>query len=66
MHVLQICCFNRHSKLQSRMNCGPDQGPIIQVWPSGQITLTGDVIGSKGGTVRYDATVVFRDPAMKL
>ena len=24
MHVLQICCFNRHSKLQSRMNCGPD------------------------------------------
>ena len=24
MHVLQICCFNRHSNLQSRMNCGPD------------------------------------------
>ena len=23
MHVLQICCFNRHSNLQSRMNCGP-------------------------------------------
>ena len=27
------------------------QGPIIQVWPSGQITLTGDVIGSRGGTM---------------
>ena len=24
MHVLQICCFNRHSNLQCRMNCGPD------------------------------------------
>ena len=24
MHVLQICCFNRHSNLQSRVNCGPD------------------------------------------
>ena len=24
MHVLQICCFNHHSNLQSRMNCGPD------------------------------------------
>ena len=25
MHVLlQTCCFNRHSNLQSRMNCGPD------------------------------------------
>ena len=24
MHVLQICCFNRHPNLQSRMNCGPD------------------------------------------
>ena len=24
MHVLQICCFNRQSNLQSRMNCGPD------------------------------------------
>ena len=42
------------------------QGPIIQVWPSGQITLTGDVIGSGGGTMRYEATMVFRDPAMKL
>ena len=42
------------------------QGPILQVWPSGQITLTGDVIGSKSGTVRYDATIVFRDPAIKL
>ena len=40
--------------------------PIIQVWPSGQITLTGDVIGSKDSTVRFDATVVFRDPAMKV
>ena len=47
-----------------------DQGPIIQVWPSGQITLIGrlgcDVIGSKRGTVRYDATMVFRDLAIKL
>ena len=34
---------------------------IIQVWPSGQITLTGDVIGSGGGTMRYEATMVFRD-----
>ena len=42
------------------------QGPIIQVWPSGQITLTGDVIGSRGGTMRYEATMVFRDPAIKL
>ena len=42
------------------------QGPIIQVWPSGQITLTGDVIGSGGGTMRYEATMVFRDRAMKL
>ena len=24
MNVLQISCFNRHSNLQSRMNCGPD------------------------------------------
>ena len=24
MHVHQICCFNRHSTLQSRVNCGPD------------------------------------------
>ena len=24
MHMLQICCFNRHSNLQYRMNCGPD------------------------------------------
>ena len=42
------------------------QGPIIQVWPSGQITLTGDVIGSRGGALRYDATMMIRDPAMKL
>ena len=48
------------------VNVFPPQGPIIQVWPSCQITLTGDVIGSKGGTVRYDATVMFHDPAMKL
>ena len=42
------------------------QGPIIQVWPSGQITLAGDVIGSMGGTMRYEATMVFRGPAIKL
>ena len=24
MHMFQICCFNRHSNLQSHMNCGPD------------------------------------------
>ena len=42
------------------------QGPIIQVWPSGQITLTGDVIGSRGGTMRYEATMVFRDPVINL
>ena len=42
------------------------QGPIIQVLPSGQITLTGDVIGSMGGTMRYKATMVFRGPAIKL
>ena len=24
MHVLQTCCFNRYSKLQSRVNCVPD------------------------------------------
>ena len=44
----------------------PVQGPIIQVWPSGQITLTGDVIGSRGGTMGYEATMVFRDPAIEL
>ena len=44
----------------------PSQGHIIQVWPSGQITLTGDVIGSRGGTVRYEATMVFCDPEIKL
>ena len=38
----------------------------MQVWPSGQITLTGDVIGSRGGTMWYEATMVFRDPALKL
>ena len=43
-----------------------DQGPIIQVWPSGQITLTGDVIGSMGSTMGYEATMVFRDLAIKL
>ena len=42
------------------------QGPIIQVWPSGQITLTGDVIGSRGGTMWYEATMVFRDLTIKL
>ena len=42
------------------------QGPIIQVWPSGQITLTGDVIGSRGDTMRYEAKMVFHDPAMNL
>ena len=31
------------------ISSGWGQGPIIQVWPSGQITLTGDVIGSMGG-----------------
>ena len=41
-------------------NCG------IMKWNCGQITLTGDVIGSGGGTMRYEATMVFRDPAMKL
>ena len=41
-------------------------GPIIQVWPSGQITLSGDIFGSRGGTMRYEATMVFRDPAIKL
>ena len=45
---------------------GDGQGPIIQVWPSGQITLTGDVIGSMGGTMRYEATMMFRGPAIKL
>ena len=44
----------------------PLQGPIIQVWPSGQITLTGDVIGSMGSTMGYEATMVFRDLAIKL
>ena len=37
----------------------PSQGPIIQAWPSGQIILTGDVLGSKRGTVRYDETMMF-------
>ena len=51
-----------------RHDQGLSQGPIIQVWhwPSGQITLTGDVIGSRGGTMRYEATMVFHDPAIKL
>ena len=54
---------DRQNRIGSHICC---QGPIIQVWPSGQITLTGDVIGSGGGTMRYEATLVFRDPAMKL
>ena len=31
MHVLQICCFNRHSNLQSRMNCGPDGAELHHI-----------------------------------
>ena len=37
----------------------PSQGPLIQAWPSGQIILTDDVLGSKRGTVRYDETMMF-------
>ena len=32
---------------------------LIQAWPSGQIILTDDVLGSKRGTVRYDETMMF-------
>ena len=46
--------------------CVLEQGPIIQVWPSGQITLIGDVIGSRGGIMGYEAAMVFRGPAIKL
>ena len=43
-----------------------NQGPIIQVLPSGWITLLSDIIGPKDGSVQYDSTIVFPDLVMKL